>query len=109
LLSAITGTLAERQGVLTLLATHFADIARHGQAAAWRMRGFDARAFDKYFGGCAVPPAERLRAINRFMRYELIADDGSHKGSDALSVARILGLDAGIIDLAERELDSRRS
>jgi len=72
------------------------------------MRGFDRRAFEKYSGAGIIAPEERLRAINRFMRYELIDDDGVLPAQDALSVARVLGLDAGIIDLAQQNMEKTK-
>ncbi len=108
LLSAVVQTLGSRRGLITLAATHFAGVARTPESAVYRMRGFDRRAFEKYSGAGIIAPEERLRAINRFMRYELIDDDGVLPAQDALSVARVLGLDAGIIDLAQQNMEKTK-
>ncbi|MDD4005345.1 MAG: hypothetical protein PHW69_09130 [Elusimicrobiaceae bacterium] len=106
LLSAVVETLGSRNG-LTLIATHFAGVVRTRHTGVYRMRGFDGRAFSLRGGAAGAGQEERLRAINRFMRYELVEDGGASPAQDALSVARALGLDSGIIELAQKNMEDR--
>lgn len=104
LLSAVVELLGGQPDMLALVSTHFAGVARGTGTAVYRMRGFDRAAYDKY-SGTAGAAEERLRAINRFMRYQLIDDDGSRPAQDALSVATALGLDPRLIALAQKNME----
>jgi hypothetical protein len=105
LLSALLTAFWRRPACRALAATHLAGLTLPEGTAAYRMRGFDAGAFRDCLGAeTDLPLAERLRRIHRFMRYELVADDGATRAGDALKVARVLGLDAEVVDEAERIL-----
>jgi DNA mismatch repair ATPase MutS len=104
LLSALLGAFSRRPLWRTLAATHLTGLALPDGAGAYRMRGFDEDAFRKDPG----PSAGRLADIHRFMRYEIVEDDGAPRASDALKVARVLGLDAAVVDDAERLLEKSR-
>ncbi|MFA6003933.1 MAG: hypothetical protein WC881_07685, partial [Elusimicrobiota bacterium] len=76
LLSAVLGAFTRRPGYYALVSTHLSGLALPEGAWAYRMRGFDAEAFQGFLGaeaGGKLP--ERLACIHRFMRYELIDDD----------------------------------
>jgi len=109
LLSALLAAFWRRPACRALAATHLAGLTLPAGAAAYRMRGFDAGAFREFLGAEAeLPLAERLARIHRFMRYELVADDGAPRAGDALKVARVLGLEAEVVDEAERLLERSR-
>ncbi len=109
LLSALLAAFWRRPACRALATTHLAGLTLPSGAAAYRMRGFDAGAFRDFLGAEAdLPLAERLARIHRFMRYELVADDGAPRVGDALKVARVLGLDAEVVDEAERLLERSR-
>jgi dsDNA-specific endonuclease/ATPase MutS2 len=103
LISAVLGQAAANRNVYALLATHFRAALPGRDAAALRMEGFDTAAFDRHFRG--RPPVElreKLKMINRFMRYRLISDKTGDEPADALKIAAILGVPAGIIKTARR-------
>jgi hypothetical protein len=109
LLSALLGAFLRQPACRALVATHLAGLDLPDGAAAYRMRGFDEAAFRDFLGSeTALPWAERLARIHRFMRYELVADDGTPRAGDALKVARILGLEPRVVDEAERLLERTR-
>jgi dsDNA-specific endonuclease/ATPase MutS2 len=96
-------------GARALFATHFRGVARVPGAEYWRMRGLDRVAACEALDADA-PLAERLWGINRHMRYELRPDsDQDPPVSDALAIARMLGLDSAIVERAERYFKERPS
>ncbi|MDQ7772014.1 MAG: hypothetical protein RDU13_00680 [Elusimicrobiales bacterium] len=108
----IAGVLAEaasNRNVHLMLATHFRSRLPR-EAAALRMLGFDAASFRKHYRGkTAAGLREKLRTINRFMRYGLAADRGSAGPADALSIASILGVPARVIEAAERYMEEQNA
>lgn len=103
LLSAVVERYASGDagsGCLALFATHFRGVARVQGARYLRMMGLDRDAANSALA--ADQPLEaRLAGINRHMRYLLVSDDGSEPElSDALAVASMLGLDAGLVERA---------
>ncbi|MDA8243146.1 MAG: hypothetical protein M0025_03385 [Elusimicrobia bacterium] len=105
LLSAILQDLGGRPSAFTFLATHFSGLEAGEGAAAFRMRGFDTAAFNEYFSGkpaCGL--YEKLKMINRFMRYELLEGAGG-EARDAIKIADILGVAKGIIRTARRFME----
>jgi hypothetical protein len=110
---AYTGTTGR-----AFFATHFRGIARVAGAEYLKMRGLDTVAVESALLATARPGppndnqvgddnevgdkhlAARLAGINKFMRYEVIDDDGAPSDSDALAIASMLGLDENIISRA---------
>jgi hypothetical protein len=89
-------------------ATHFRGIVRTPGAEYRRMRGLDREAAGKNLDasgehlGRDLPLAERLASINRHMRYQVVNDDPAAPAeSDALAIARMLGLDPALVERAE--------
>ncbi|MCE1195492.1 hypothetical protein LWX53_03210 [bacterium] len=129
LLSEVVGRFAEAKRCTALFATHFGRIERD-RAVHWlRMAGLDRKAARERFQKAADAPGAaagaeivavdeaRLRDINRLMRYEILEDRAARGGSapedeaaasDALEIAALLGLDAGLIAGARRRLAKRR-
>lgn len=99
LLSAVLEVLQSRQGV-ALFSTHFHGVARLEGVAYRRMHGLDRAGLETPAPG--EPLEARLRRIAARMVYRLEADDGTHRDSDALAVARLLGLDPTLCTRAER-------
>ncbi|GAB1457706.1 hypothetical protein MASR2M48_30140 [Spirochaetota bacterium] len=104
---AYSGPESLRTGDRAFFATHFHGVARVPGAEYRRMKGLDRQAAtaaldtisgDASLAGAAL--AERLAGINRYMRYEIVDDDGSSAESDALAIASFLGLDSRIIERA---------
>ncbi len=107
LLSAVLEDLAARKPAFAFLATHFSGLKAAG-TAAFRMRGFDTAAFNDYFSGkpaCGLD--EKLRMINKFMRYELQEGAGA-EARDAIKIAEILGVAKGIVERAREFMEEKR-
>ncbi len=49
--------------------------------------------------------AMTLDNIEKYMDYSLMPDDGSHPPREALRIARLSGVDSGILDYAKRILE----
>ncbi len=108
LLSAILQDLGARPAAFTFLATHFSGLETGKGSAAFRMRGFDTAASNEYFSGkpaCGL--YEKLKMINRFMRYELLEGAGD-EARDAIKIADILGVAKGIIKTAQKFMEGRK-
>jgi len=107
LLSAVAEAFAAKKGARAIMSTHFGGIRTKRDTGFYRMRGFDRAAFEKYFAGQAGESLEqRLRTINRFMRYELIPADDKTRIYDAVAVAAVLGVDKAIISAAEKYMEA---
>ena len=122
LLSAVVEAYASPEssckGDRAFFATHFHGVARVPGAEYRRMKGLDKEAataalnmhsLERTAIGDSIPGdaspadaalAKRLAGINRYMRYEVVDDDGSGTESDALAIASFLGLDSRIIERA---------
>ncbi|OGR52325.1 MAG: hypothetical protein A2049_01300 [Elusimicrobia bacterium GWA2_62_23] len=108
LLSAILADLGEKEPAFAFLATHFSGL-KAGGAASFKMRGFDTAAFNEYFSGkpaCGLD--EKLRMINKFMRYELLPGSGGEEARDAIKIAGILGVAKGIIKRAQDFMEDKK-
>jgi len=107
LLSAILEDLGGRNGAFAFLATHFSGLRAGKGTASFKMRGFDTAAFNDYFSGkpaCSLD--EKLRMINRFMRYELL-EGAAGEARDAIKIAGILGVAKGIIKKAQEFMEEK--
>lgn len=96
-------------------ATHFRGIVRTSGAEYRKMRGLDRAAAGRDLDASAaslnvprenqgsdIPLAERLASINKHMRYEVVDDDPAAPAeSDALAIARMLGLEPALVERAE--------
>lgn len=117
LLSAVVESYAGGRGGATpgngdraFFATHFRGVARLPGAEYRRMRGLDREAVATAISSAEVRPDAtldargglegRLAGINKYMRYEVVDDDGSGTESDALAIASLLGLDRRIVERA---------
>ena len=133
LLSEVVGRFAAAERCTALFATHFGRIERDPAVHWLRMAGLDRKAARERFENAAGEPGAepgaearaeagavsdaRLREINRLMRYEILeggdARGGASPGddaaaSDALEIAALLGLEAGLIAGARKRLARRR-
>ena len=108
LLSAVLEDLGGQKNAFTFLATHFSGL-KGGKNSGWfRMRGFDTAAFNEYFSGkpaCGL--GEKLKMINRFMRYELIPGGAREEARDAIKIAGILGVARGIVARAQAFMEEK--
>jgi DNA mismatch repair ATPase MutS len=109
LLSAILSDLGEKSSAFAFLATHFSGLKAGKGSASFRMRGFDTAAFNDYFSGkpaCGLD--EKLKMINRFMRYELLEGPEVAEARDAIKIAGILGVSKGIIKKAQEFMEDNK-
>ena len=108
LLSAILEDLGGKKNAYAFLATHFSGLKAGKEAAWFKMRGFDTAAFNEYFSGkpaCGLD--EKLRMINKFMRYELLAGGLGEEARDAIKIAGILGVAPSIISKARNFMEAK--
>lgn len=100
LLSAILEELATLPRVIALFSTHFRGVKRLPGVRYLRMGGLDRSQLD-LSGVAKGDLASRIREIDRRMRFCLEPDTPSERSSDALAVARLLGLSPALADRAE--------
>lgn len=100
LLSAILEDLARRRTAVALFSTHFRGVRRLPGVRYLRMGGLDRARLD-----LAAPEgeglADRIRRIDRQMRFCLEPDAPGERRSDAIAVARLLGLSPAVARRAE--------
>lgn len=122
LLAAVIHHFSGMERCAILFATHFRGIARHKNVHWLKMAGLDIKAARIWFSADASGMAEvfesspsleeRIRRINRLMRYEILEDKGENADredrSDAIEIASLLGLDGNIIDEAVLNLSASR-
>jgi DNA mismatch repair ATPase MutS len=109
LLGAILEDLAARPGACAFLATHFSGLRAGKAPASFKMRGFDTAAFNTYFSGkpaCGLD--EKLRMINKFMRYELLEGGEGGEARDAIKIAGILGVARAIVRRAQEFMEEKK-
>jgi len=93
-------------GALALVATHFDAVAEAAGVIHLRVAGLRAEALDTIR---ASDLDAALEAIGAAMDYRIVAADGAATASDAVALARLLGLDARIVDRATAISDSAQT
>lgn len=109
LLGAILQDLGAKTPAVTFLATHFSGLKAGKGSAAFKMRGFDTAAFNEYFSGkpaCGL--YDKLKMINRFMRYELRERADDVEARDAIKIAGVLGVAKSIIKAAQDIMEDKK-
>lgn len=104
LVSAILEDLAARTSVVAIFSTHFRGIRRLPGVCYLRMGGLD-RARLEGLGASGADLSDRIRQIDRAMRFCLEPDTPGEGRSDALVVAEGLGLPAALARRAETFLN----
>jgi len=99
LLSALLEELAARPRTVALFSTHFRGVARLPGVTYLRMAGLDRSRLDLEAEGDDL--TARIRRIDRLMRFRLEPDVPSARRSDAIAVARLLGLSPSLARRAE--------
>jgi hypothetical protein len=103
LLSAILEELAARPRAVVLFSTHFRGVGRLPGVRYLRMGGLD-RARLGLEAAAAEDLSSRIRRIDALMRYSLEPDLPGERRSDAIAVARLLGLSPALARRAEELL-----
>lgn len=100
LLSAVLEALAGRPRTVALFATHFRGVRRLPGVRYLRMGGLDR---SRLGPGAEEDEdlAARIRRIDTLMRYSLEPDEPGERRSDAVAVARLLGLPPALARRAE--------
>jgi hypothetical protein len=104
LLSAILEELAARPRAVVLFSTHFRGVKRLPGVRYLRMGGLDRARLD-LDAGAGEDLAARIRRIDTLMRYSLEPDVPGERRSDAIAVARLLGLSPALARRAEEFLE----
>lgn len=104
LIGAVVERLAGRASGQSLFSTHFRGVARLSGVRFLRMWGLKSTP-----GGGGRPISDGIADLNRHMDFTLTDDDGSSHGSDALVIARALGLDPALVDRASELLRTTTS
>jgi hypothetical protein len=113
LMQALVEHMGSFSGTLCLFATHIQCSPLEDKGRAFRMAGLGAGQARATVGSGGTKGEETLDAllarINSLMRYRVVPRDesGEVSNSDALAVARLLGLDAELVDRAEELLKLR--
>lgn len=84
------GCFMEQYGVRSLISTHYGDLDL--RVRKLRVAGFE---------GDRVTGLLKPSTINTYMNYSLLEDTGGSVPKEALLIARLLGVDASFIDLAQ--------
>lgn len=103
LLSAILEELAARPRAVVLFSTHFRGVKRLPGVRYLRMGGLDRARLDRD-AAAGEDLAARIRRIDSLMRYSLEPDLPGERRSDAIAVARLLGLSPALARRAEELL-----
>lgn len=104
LLSAILEELAASPRAVVLFSTHFRGVKRLPGVRYLRMGGLDRARLD-LDAAAGEDLAARIRRIDTLMRYSLEPDLPGERRSDAIAVARLLGLAPALARRAEELLD----
>jgi DNA mismatch repair protein MutS2 len=107
LLSAIIEIFSNNPNAFMFISTHFSGLPENKNAVALKMKGFDNTAFEKHFKPQKTSLTEKLKMINKFMRYEIVKDDNKKRICDAIKIAKILGMNAKIIQLAKKNMEKK--
>ena len=103
LINAIISDFSERKNIYFFLATHLENISKFKNTDFLCMMGFDKKKYEKLIENedKNLNLWERIRFINKCMIYKLIRTTDDKKTSDALEIARILGIDEKIYKKAK--------
>lgn len=107
LMQAVVEQLASLSGTVALFASHIECSLPEGKGTAYRMAGLDSERARNIIESALAQSEPSLDAllvqINSLMRYKVIriGTASTHANSDALAVARLLGLAPVIVDRAE--------
>lgn len=104
LLSAILEELAASPRAVVVFSTHFRGVKRLPGVRYFRMGGLDRGRLD-LDATAGEDLAARIRRIDTLMRYSLEPDLPGERRSDAIAVARLLGLPPALARRAEAFLD----
>lgn len=108
ILYAVLKHIAQQKKITGLFSTHFINIPNIDGLGKYRMKGLNK---DEYFHHHQnITPEniqEKIKLINTFMQYEVEEDNGKANAYDALTIAKLLGLNTKIIKEANDYLETR--
>lgn len=95
LISAVMKDFADNTKTTAFISTHFKGLPKLENVSFYRMKGLDRDEYEKcYKKEYSYTLIERIRLINRFMKYQVVPFSSGHTTSDALTIAEMLGLDS---------------
>ncbi|MBN1489490.1 MAG: hypothetical protein JXA69_06180 [Phycisphaerae bacterium] len=104
LIAGLLHWLDGTDGTCSLLATHYTELPAFERVRRWQMKGVD---WEQLSAEAAMPAedlAARIKAINRCVPHEMIADSDEPAAHDAIRIAEKLGLDDVIVTFARGQL-----
>ncbi len=107
LLSSLIDFFSSRN-VYFFVVTHLSGLAGSSMADFLSMKGFSGSLYKKGAHNNAETQADKIKAINRHMRYELVRSPQKRESGDALAVAEMLGLPKEILSSAVKYLEKYR-
>jgi len=106
ILYAVLRYVVTHPNITGFFSTHFIKIPNIEGVAKYRMNGLDKEAYLKHCDTQTEDIEDKIRQINAYMQYEVSADDGNNHAYDALTIAKMLGLQSEIIKYANDYLDN---
>ncbi|WP_289054094.1 MutS-related protein [Carboxylicivirga marina] len=107
ILCAVLNFITKNKQLTGFFSTHFTKIPDMEGVSKHRMKGLNKESFEKHYQKESAAISDKIRLINAFMQYEVIADNDSKKSKDALSIAGILGLQPEILKDANNYLKKK--
>lgn len=88
--------------------THFVKVPDIEGVSKYQMKGLNKQAFEQHCAQQSEDINEKIRLINAFMQYEVIADKDQAQSNDALTIAGLLGLQSEILNYAKDYLERQK-
>ncbi len=105
LINAVIKDFSDNGKTHAFISTHFKGLEKFENTNFYRMKGLDLDEYEKHYKKKHnYTSCERIRLINRFMKYEVVPDDYSCHFSDALKIAEMLGFDSATVKNAVKYL-----
>jgi len=106
LISAVLKAASENSDIYMFMSTHFLELPEFKGVSFYKMKGLNYSEYEKYYlKEKDYGLDERIRLINKYMKYEVMPDEKGAEQYDALNVANILGMDKKILSYAKKYLD----
>ncbi|MCW3788123.1 MutS-related protein [Plebeiibacterium sediminum] len=108
ILYAVLKHLSESTQLTSFCSTHFIDVPNINGVSKYKMKGLNDNNFKKFYTHTTKTNInEKIKVMNAFMQYEVEKDNGSPPSFDALTIAKLLGLDENILKEANQYLNNK--
>lgn len=105
LLNAIVEYLSQNKNCYVFISTHFMDLNKLPNIKFYKMKGLNYQEFKKVYIDKDLSLDQRITLINSFMTYEIEENTKYKPIYDALNIAKILGLNQQILELAKNNIE----